>query len=522
MTKKCFCILLGVIVALSLFTAVNPMSASAASGASYYVSSSEGDDGNPGTESEPWQTLSKISENTFNAGDTVCLKSGDIFEGAVTLNGAGTEADPVTLAAYGGGDRPYIKGKQDNIGSSVTIPPESQGWRIIGIGIGNSFTGIFIGIDDSAGNDYYYIEDCYIHDSNNVSAMLPFGHAIKIKGTVQGINTASNITVKNCIFKNNDRDFFPDNLEFGIHLANVLIDGCTFTGGGYNSIYHTEATKFDIKNSLWLDNGLGEIGVGNTCIISGELTGGPDTNIVSGNEFGYMRDPGGADGCAYDFENNTDGISFINNFVHNCYGQAIMIMPHATNCRDIRIENNIFYRNLSETNRHKGELALYGGGTGTVAGNIFELRFRGLFNPLKMTDGAAAGLDMSNNVKKNITGNLLKTPVCVIDNIAKTAKLTSSEGADIYYTTDGSVPTKSGMLYQNEEISVSKTTVINCKAFAEGRFPSITGSFLIAPGGEASGLNPSPDKLSGFEIFLLWLNELSEYIRSFFCGLFAN
>ena len=512
--KKSLSLLLSAAIALGFLAAVC-LPVAAQSGASYYVSVSEGDDSNPGTESSPWKSLAKLSATTFAAGDTIHLKRGEVFEGAVTLHGTGSPSMPITLTTYGSGERPYIKGPGDpgRRSSCVTIAPNSQGWQLIGLEIGDGFNGIFIRIDNSAGNDYYYIEDCYIHNNVNAPATLPFGHAITIKGTVPGVNTASNITVKNCIFKDNDRDFFPDNLEFGISLTNVLIDGCTFTGGGYNSIYHTCAENFSITNNLWLHNGAGSIPVGNACIISGELTGGPDTNMVAGNEFGYMRDPGGADGCAYDFEIDTDGISFVRNFVHNCVGQAVMIMPEAV-CRDIRIEDNIFYKNLSGTERHKGELALYGGGTGTVANNIFQTRLR-FSHFTKAIDGCAEGLGIYGNKIKNIACLLLDTPECTFDSAANTAKLSGPAGAALYYTTDGSVPTQSGILYQGEEIPVGQTMAINCKAFAQGRLPSITCSKVLTPcGGDHAAQTPVKSNFS--DRILQGLKDLADRIQLYF------
>jgi len=497
--------LLGFAVALGALAAA-PLPAAAA-GASYYVSASEGDDDNPGTESSPWKSLAKLSAMAFSSGDTIYLKRGDVFEGTVTLYGAGSAAEPITLTAYGSGERPYIRGPGDPArrSSCVTLAAESRGWRLIGLEIGEGFNGIFIWIDGSGGNDFYHIEDCYIHSNVNAPATLPFGHAVTIKGAAPGVNTASNITIKNCIFKDNDRDFFPDNLEYGIFLTDVRIDGCTFTDGGYNSIYHTCATNFSITDSLWLHNGGGSIPVGNACIISGELTGGPDTNMVAGNEFGFTRDPGGADGCAYDFEIDTDGISFVNNFVHNGYGQAIMIMPEAV-CNDIRIEDNIFYHNLSGTERHKGELALYGGGTGLVKNNIFQTRLR-FTHFTKAIEGDARGLSIHGNRIKNIACLLLDTPVCTFDPVTNTAALAGPAGAALRYTTDGSVPTQASALYRGEGIIIEQTTVINCKAFRKGRLPSITCSRVLTPGGEAPKAQP-PAKPKFYDHALQGLKDL--------------
>lgn len=62
----------------------------------YYISSSAGnDDSNPGSEAQPWKTLDKINTKiTLNPGDRVLFKSGDTWEGTLTLK------DGVTYSRY--------------------------------------------------------------------------------------------------------------------------------------------------------------------------------------------------------------------------------------------------------------------------------------------------------------------------------------------------------------------------------------------------------------------------------------
>ncbi|HEX5356277.1 MAG TPA: hypothetical protein VFW93_08660 [Aquabacterium sp.] len=72
--------------------------------ASYYVSTS-GDNAGLGTEQQPWRTLDKVNGKTFNSGDVVYLRAGDVFEGTLRLQsgvkyssfpvGAGTAVKPV-------------------------------------------------------------------------------------------------------------------------------------------------------------------------------------------------------------------------------------------------------------------------------------------------------------------------------------------------------------------------------------------------------------------------------------------
>lgn len=97
----------------------------------YYVSSSTGDDSNNGTsELTPWKTLSKVSTVTFQPGDTIALKGGDVWTGEfVELHGTGTATSPITLTSYGTG-RPKLAYQ----GSAVK-GNNLNGWTIKGLKI---------------------------------------------------------------------------------------------------------------------------------------------------------------------------------------------------------------------------------------------------------------------------------------------------------------------------------------------------------------------------------------------------
>jgi hypothetical protein len=84
--------------------------------ASYFLSSSGGNDSNPGTEDQPWETLAKISATPLHPGDTVFFKRGDRFDGHFLLNGSGSEDAPITISAYGYGDHPVITGEVGEAG----------------------------------------------------------------------------------------------------------------------------------------------------------------------------------------------------------------------------------------------------------------------------------------------------------------------------------------------------------------------------------------------------------------------
>lgn len=141
-----------------------------AAGTTYYVSSSEGNDSNSGTsETSPWRTLSKVSSITFQSGDTIRLKGGDLWDNEfLNLHGSGTSGSPITLSSYGTG-RPVIR----YAGNVINLKNESF-WTIKGlevmvlcdsslIGQGNSNCGIYVYYDQKRGKCTY--SDIIIDDN---------------------------------------------------------------------------------------------------------------------------------------------------------------------------------------------------------------------------------------------------------------------------------------------------------------------------------------------------------------------
>ena len=103
--------------------------ASYAEAATYYVSNS-GNDTNSGTsESQSWKSIDKVNKSTFQPGDNILLKRGDIWREQLTVPSSGTEGHLITFGAYGSGNDPVISGADDFTGASWS----NQGsniWRI--------------------------------------------------------------------------------------------------------------------------------------------------------------------------------------------------------------------------------------------------------------------------------------------------------------------------------------------------------------------------------------------------------
>lgn len=104
------------------------------SATTYYFSSASGDDSRSFSQARssttPWKSLSKLNAvfSSLQPGDAVLLKRGETFYGSIIVNKSGTSGSPITIGAYGSGNKPIIT-------SLVSL----SGWVSKGSGIFESY-----------------------------------------------------------------------------------------------------------------------------------------------------------------------------------------------------------------------------------------------------------------------------------------------------------------------------------------------------------------------------------------------
>ncbi len=82
----------------------------------YYFSSSNGDNSRSSAQAQnpvtPWKTIDKLNSffESVSPGDSILLKRGDTFYGALVVNKSGKNGNPIVLSAYGIGPKPVITG----------------------------------------------------------------------------------------------------------------------------------------------------------------------------------------------------------------------------------------------------------------------------------------------------------------------------------------------------------------------------------------------------------------------------
>ncbi|QJD86274.1 carbohydrate binding domain-containing protein [Cohnella herbarum] len=377
-----------------------------ATGTTYYVSSSGGNDSNDGLSSAtPWRTLTKISSITFNPGDTILLKAGDQWTGEILYpHGEGTSTNWITVSSYGTGAKPkLLPGASTNWAIYIN---KYGGWKFVGLEIGNARNGIVYMNDDtsSAQRDGLWIEDCSFHDLKDgpvypAPLLLPFlnySQAIMILNN-EGVPLLKNVTIKDSDFLNNDSPFWIDFVENltvdNVETKNSLIMGPVLYG----------VENGVVQNSRFLNNSITK---GMYWGTAGFTLRHCVNVVVQDSEIAFTYRPNGQpDGVGFDFEGGNVNSSAVRLNIHDNAGSAFLIYNNSgetnpgTSILDITATNNgtqdpvnlpAFIRSYGNPNN-----------AGTISGNtvtkIHSAQRLNYVNGIGLTETWPAGYAVSNN-----------------------------------------------------------------------------------------------------------------------------
>ena len=82
----------------------------------YYIDAENGNDDNSGNSPKSaWQSLDKVNQTVFKAGDKILFKAGSSWEGQLELQGSGTKEAPIQINKYGEGKNPAIHGNGEKL-----------------------------------------------------------------------------------------------------------------------------------------------------------------------------------------------------------------------------------------------------------------------------------------------------------------------------------------------------------------------------------------------------------------------
>src|SRR3954454_3930845 len=218
----------------------------------YYFSSKALSEGN-GTKQKPFKSLQKLTQLTFQPGDTIFFHSGDTLDGNILLNDInGIKQHPVIFTSYGNKkEKSIINGKNKeavviNASNYFTITDlafigagRKTGNTTDGLKLINSKNAVVKNVEVSgfqkSGLVFY---NCEASEINNVYAHENGFAGILVEGDCQK-RISNNIYIINCRAENNPGD--PTNLTNhsgnGIlvgNCKNILIEYCTATNNGWD------------------------------------------------------------------------------------------------------------------------------------------------------------------------------------------------------------------------------------------------------------------------------------------------
>jgi len=294
--------------------------------ATYYVDATKGNDANPGiSESATWKTIAKINVSTFNPGDQILFKRGEIWSGTIlNVPSDGKNGSHITLGAYGNGDKPIL----DGTGLSKTIYLNGRSFiTISNLEIKKGDHGIFI--TSSATSGQINIINCEIHDSGD----------------------HNNISIKN--------------------RGNVIIEDCTIynSGGSGISAYTSSLSDWSgrkgnnvkvLGNTIYNNSGTGFLVHGDNAVVRNNefyRNGGSDSSglkhniyIVGDNaivEKNILRDAVYGDGIRFE---GSDLVVRYNLFQHNRKHDMGIWNDFPESHSNLTISYNLFiHRNYAET-----------------------------------------------------------------------------------------------------------------------------------------------------------------------------
>jgi len=345
---------------------VNPADSNA-----YYVAP-DGNDNNPGTESQPWKTIQKAC-NTLTPGSTVYVKAGQYNE-KITVNVSGTagegyitirnfENDKVVIDGTGtsGSNIVYIENKDciKIIGFEIcnnSGVDDGSGIRIEGLGEqieirnnkiyeirGSDAMGITVyGTDASKSISYLTIDgnEIYNCDPAHSEALTLNGNVEHFEVTNNIVYDVNNIGIDFIGGEQTCPDSDKDAVRSGVCSDNIVYKANSSYGGGYAAgIYLDGGNTIVVERNIVYDCDVGiEIG----CEIKGKVA----YDIVVRNNFIFNNGKRGIAFGGYNYP-YTGKVVDSNLYNNTCFNNDVLgtdagelRIEYAENC-DIR--NNIFY-----------------------------------------------------------------------------------------------------------------------------------------------------------------------------------
>jgi hypothetical protein len=351
---------------------------SSANAATYYIATN-GKDCNPGTEGSPWQTIDKVNNTSFQAGDSILFQGGAIFSGTIYFapDTGGTAANPITVSSYGSG-RAIIDGGSDSAFyayNTAGLALENLEFRGSGAGVDGGVI-FYNDLPNNVSLSYIHINNIDVHGFGAKSTSQG-GNGLLIVGW-NGLSGYRDIKISNSKFYDNAHLGLvivgsPSGLDVVNHL--VRIDhveaynnrgrgvASPYSGGG---IHVYNSSDILIEYSSAHDNGAEGNGG------AGFMLGMSDHATIQNSIAYHNRTSGDADGDGFDIDwGTTDSVVQYNYSYGNDGAGFLMASPAGFR----PLTRNVIRYNISENDAAKnsyGALQIWNGGSGISDNDIYS------------------------------------------------------------------------------------------------------------------------------------------------------
>ena len=297
----------------------------------YYISSSMGSDSNDGlSEKSPWRSLKKINSGQYNPGDSILLRSGDIWSEAVTFTSKfrGSETDPIVISSYGTGTRPKITHPAKDIRVLMLIN-NADCLTVSNLDFGPFYQyGLRFDITDGKEHGHITVENVHVHD------MKLAGIFFKAQDT-PGYR---NVAVRRCTGNNVEMMLAVGGCK-EVHISDCEATECLYGGFSIMSVEGGEMSGCKVFR-----NGTGDYPNGACGIYLGSTKDFTVRNCEVAFQKRYGTNP---DAEALDFECNNVNVTVADCYFHDNDGCAIMfydnrrgLVNKACVVENCRFENN--------------------------------------------------------------------------------------------------------------------------------------------------------------------------------------
>lgn len=213
---------------------------------------------------------------TWTAKNTYAQRRGTTYTGVVTVSGSGSAGSPITLGAYGTGDRPKVNGNGSSFGSIYMTGRsyiDISNFELYGSAGGGSAAVHILN------TDHVSVTDCYAHDSRQ-------GFRIDNTGSAE----KAGFRFTRCVSVGTSNNGFSAvcGSQDGGTLRDITLDSCESIDSGSSGTGYGIFITTRLSNSDAYDDGYVAHDVKiKDCLVSGTAGYGVALRYVTG---GYVRD----------------------------------------------------------------------------------------------------------------------------------------------------------------------------------------------------------------------------------------